>query len=97
MILKSWNSEGKSLFNAEKVGLFLKKVPLLEYGSPSWTYFELLKVLQKKSEAILGNEKGHTLFGYGLEILAHQRGRSWVLGGRDIPLILLIRSFQLIL
>ena len=48
-------------------------------------------------EPVFGNEKGHTLFEYGLENLAPQRGWIWALGGKDIPLILLIRNFQLVL
>jgi hypothetical protein len=44
------------------------------FGSPSWKNFELLKLIQKKPEPVPGNEKGHTLIGYGLESMAPQRG-----------------------
>jgi hypothetical protein len=46
------------------------------YGSPSWTHFALLTIFHKKPEPVLGNEKGHTLFGYGLENLAPRSGRT---------------------
>jgi hypothetical protein len=36
-------------------------------GSSSQTNFELLTAFQRKSELVPANEKGHTLFGYGLE------------------------------
>jgi hypothetical protein len=49
-----------------KEGLSLRKVPLLENGSPSWTNLELLRAFLTKAEPIVGNKKGHTLFGYGL-------------------------------
>jgi len=38
---------------------FIEEIGHLNFGSPSWTNFELLKLIQKKTEPVPGNEKGH--------------------------------------
>jgi hypothetical protein len=48
------------------MGLSLRKVPFLEYGSPSWMVLELFVVKRQRLETILNKEKGHILIEYGL-------------------------------
>lgn len=67
---------GNDAIVVEKMGLFLRIVPFLEYGSPSWTSLELLWVFQTIPEPAPGTEKGHTLIGYGLESLAPRAEHS---------------------
>lgn len=57
-----------------KMADFIEKLSIELFGSPLWTNFELLWAFQTMPETVLGNEKGLTLFGYGLENLAPQRG-----------------------
>jgi hypothetical protein len=53
-------------FSMKKKGLFSKKVPFLEYGSPSWSNFELLTVIQEGQQTTLSTRIGHVRKDHGL-------------------------------
>ena len=47
---------------------FIKEIGHLDFGSPSWTNFELLRAFLTRPEPIVGNKKGHTLLNMAFEL-----------------------------
>jgi len=47
---------------------FTKEIGHFNFGSPSWTNFELLRAFLTRPEPIVGNKKGHTFLDMTFEL-----------------------------